>query len=1117
MKVCPICGKPVDPPGAGATCADCSRSSPGLRPITLVVGTDATQAVGSGPASGDVDIESVGALGITANLARAGISGGVTLARRAEVDGQLTPPTERSEGPPVLADAGKGVAELLAQGDGSRKYVVAGEIARGGMGLILRAVDRDIRREVAMKVLLDDEADGSASETRRRRLRFVEEAQVTGQLEHPNIVPIHDIGVGTDGRLFFTMKMVRGRSLAHALIDLRRGNPKATSDGTLGRLLGVLVGVCNAVAFAHSRSVVHRDLKPANIMIGEYGEVLVMDWGLARVGQTRANPAPATPGAAPGGAPKVDTRAQPVLDLADEKLATIVAGFRTQAGTRISSDELSEDGTVEGTPAYMPPEQARGDLKAIDERSDVYSLGAILYEMLCFRPPVGGRDLQEVLDHVIAGRIPPPERRAPDRVIPPELSAVAMKALARDPAHRYQSVIDLRRDLERFLEHRAVSAKADTPLESLFKFMQRNQGATWATAVALVILLAVLGSAFAVNLKARHKAEEERTKAEQALKQALEQTQIADDERNKAYVQQQIAETAMKKLAGEIAAKLDSQTKAAPALVEKARREIERRDFKDALDDIDLALEYNPRLATARLLRAQLMLRDSDQNPKHFEAVKAEIDLYLRNTEDPAEDKALAGQLLALCERGCMEGMSSALASALSDILVKQGMNTIADDLAKSSADKIKVYRQIVSTKWPGAGKAERFRSDGPARLELDGLRGRHDVSDLSPLQGIPLTRLLLDGTQVTDLSPLQGMPLTHLDLNATPVPDIGPLSGMALKFLRLSATRVVDLAPLKGCPLVELDLSDSAIENLSSLQDMKTLRTLNLSRTRVTDLTPLTGLDLETLILDGTPIEDITPLRDCGRLLTLNLKDTRISHIDCLEGLRLIRLFLENTRIADLTAIKGMPLREITLRGTQVADLGPLAGMSLSNLDLGGLPVNDLSPLAPGEQERNGSRPLAFLNLNDTQITSLSQLRRLKLASLSLARTRISDLAPLTGMPLSSLDLTSTPVRDLAPLKGMPLTNLRLDYTLVEDLSPLSGMPLGDVRLGRLKVLSLEPLKNSPLRELHFSSRPKMPGINILRDKKIIRVYDSRKEPGQHFPGIEAFFKAYDADPANR
>src|SRR5262249_45348977 len=150
------------------------------------------------------------------------------------------------------------------------------EIARGGMGAVMRAVDCDIRREVAVKYLLN-QADP------RKKARFVEEAQITGQLEHPNIVPIHELGIDSQRRLFFSMKMVRGRSLAQVLDDLR-DKPKGTeADFPLARLLNILVNVCNALAYAHSRSVVHRDLKPANIMIGDFGEVYVMDWGLAKV------------------------------------------------------------------------------------------------------------------------------------------------------------------------------------------------------------------------------------------------------------------------------------------------------------------------------------------------------------------------------------------------------------------------------------------------------------------------------------------------------------------------------------------------------------------------------------------------------------------------------------------------------------------------------------------------------------------------------------------------------------------------------------------------------------------------------------------------------------------
>ena len=173
----------------------------------------------------------------------------------------------------LALDAASGATPEL-RSDGER-YVLADEIARGGMGAVHRAVDRDIRREVAVKYLLD-QSDPA------RKLRFIEEAQITGQLEHPNIVPVHELAIDARQRLFFSMKMVRGKSLAELLDELLK-DPGAAGSASLSQLLTVFVSVCNAVAFAHDKGVIHRDLKPANIMVGEYGEVYVMDWGLARV------------------------------------------------------------------------------------------------------------------------------------------------------------------------------------------------------------------------------------------------------------------------------------------------------------------------------------------------------------------------------------------------------------------------------------------------------------------------------------------------------------------------------------------------------------------------------------------------------------------------------------------------------------------------------------------------------------------------------------------------------------------------------------------------------------------------------------------------------------------
>src|SRR5258708_865016 len=283
------------------------------------------------------------------------------------------------------------------------QYKLIGEIARGGMGAILKAVDNDLHRPVAMKVMLGD------SET--LRARFVEEAQITGQLEHPGIVPVHELGADKRGRLFFTMKLVQGRSLADVLLRLRQGDDEVAAEFTLPRLVRLLIDVADAVAFAHHKGVVHRDLKPANIMLGAFGEVLVMDWGLAKIVGKQA--------AAPGTGTRRRLRKSSQTDVGEAP--SFIAADADNLGAMVSSQRsgsgahLTLDGTIAGTPAYMAPEQARGDIAKIDRRSDIYALGAILYEMLTLAPPAQGKSNKEVLAKVVAGRIDPPERRAPGR------------------------------------------------------------------------------------------------------------------------------------------------------------------------------------------------------------------------------------------------------------------------------------------------------------------------------------------------------------------------------------------------------------------------------------------------------------------------------------------------------------------------------------------------------------------------------------------------------------------------------------------------------------------------------------------------------------------------------
>lgn len=367
---------------------------------------------------------------------------------------------------------------------GKGRYLCTQELGRGGMGVVVRARDRSLGRDVAIKLLKEPDRPG-------RLRRFLREAQVSGQLSHPNIVPVHDFGIDAAGRVYFTMQLIKGRTLGAHLDDLRAGR----AGMPLPRLVRILVQVCNAIELAHSRDVIHRDLKPCNIMIGSYGEVLVMDWGLARV---------------------VETAGQVSVD-------------RTPSSTDHEEQELTREGTVLGTPAYMSPEQAEGHNSSLDPRSDIYSLGAILYELLTLRAPAVGRDVREVLTQVRSGSIERPSAVAPvGRPVPRDLEAVVLRALAHQAVERYQRTSDLRRDLEAWLDGRAVSARS-VPLGELAVMVYRRHRLAAVTSIVLsAVAIGGLSWAMQVNRQARITAEVNRAEAEVARKEAVAARSAAD-------------------------------------------------------------------------------------------------------------------------------------------------------------------------------------------------------------------------------------------------------------------------------------------------------------------------------------------------------------------------------------------------------------------------------------------------------------------------------------------------------------------------------------------------------------------------------------------------------------
>jgi len=358
---------------------------------------------------------------------------------------------------------------LREREDPFERYELREELAHGGMGAVVRVWDRDFERHLAMKVARRGGVPGTprSPDAESRSLgRFLEEAKVTGQLEHPGIVPVHELGVDREGRCYFTMKLVRGSDFKAICEHVHAG----TSGWTMHRALQVLLKVCEALAYAHAKGVIHRDIKPSNVMVGRFGEVYLMDWGLARVlGRPDAK----------------DIRLRLDAGASDE----IKSVRRGEGGS--SDAVITMDGHVVGTPAYIPPEQAAGVVEKVGRRSDVYSVGATLYHLLTgampYVPRGESRAASEVLARVIQG--PPKPIAALARDVPLELVAICEKAMARRVEDRYEGAEALAADLQAFLEGRAVGAFRGGAAWELRKWVARNRALAAASLAAIVLAL----------------------------------------------------------------------------------------------------------------------------------------------------------------------------------------------------------------------------------------------------------------------------------------------------------------------------------------------------------------------------------------------------------------------------------------------------------------------------------------------------------------------------------------------------------------------------------------------------------------------------------------------------
>jgi serine/threonine protein kinase len=340
--------------------------------------------------------------------------------------------------------------ETVAAAAGEERYSRGPELGRGGLGRVIAGEDSVLKRSVAIKEMLAGTDDPSLIR------RFMREGEIAGRLTHPNVVPVYDIGVREESgskNPYFVMTRIVGHDLRKIIQAVEMDENDSRHKFSRPRLLKVFQDVCLAMAYAHDHGIIHRDLKPSNIMVGKYGEVYVVDWGLAKVL-----------------AEKEDVAIRSLEEMRNEELGIYPERAHRNEGLSgiIPHSEmpaLTMEGEVLGTPAYMPPEQADGKISELDERSDIYSLGAILYEILTFRPPFGGKTAQEVLEKVISTHLTHPAVRASEvrrkikdeetvfpESVPKALEEIVLKAMSKKKDARYQNVMEIHEEVQSFIE-----------------------------------------------------------------------------------------------------------------------------------------------------------------------------------------------------------------------------------------------------------------------------------------------------------------------------------------------------------------------------------------------------------------------------------------------------------------------------------------------------------------------------------------------------------------------------------------------------------------------------------------------------------------------------------------
>lgn len=1010
--------------------------------------------------------------------------------------------TASSETITRFGDTSEIPAQITDQaGDEGARFTVVRKIGSGATSQVYAVRDNGLARTIAVKFLKQSRgASGKARE------RFLHEARVTAQLEHPNIMPIHDIGLDSKSRLFFTMKNVRGRSVGEAIRAARRGE---TVDGFAGvaDVVDIFFKVCDAVGYAHDHGYIHQDIKPDNIMLGGHGEVLLLDWGCAL----------------------------------DRQASTETAGT-----------------AIYGTPAYMSPEQARRELA--DERSDIYCLGATLYHMLTLHHPTWADDAETFWAMKCAGELSALPQGTAGRV-PEALLHICRTAMAPDREKRYPDIASFRNAVRQYRIHAESITLTAHATERLKAAVARQDYTIFAEVTHDLRQALQMWTEHAEAREAATRAR--RAYASCALQRGdlqLAESVAGDDpaladiresvEARKAEQQRRrrrirVTQAAAAVLGIAVLGLLAylgidyfrhfgtwrtvyhwNVSQGAPKGLVRGVSATEPMTVSAdsvAFDGRDLVLPYQ-----------QMLWVDSVRVPYD---VRLEIVAMWPRLVDGLELHIQARRERMAEWSMCPAGFSCQFGGwrGLENWISRQ-------DISRPPTTSNAVGADFEARRWY---RLAFERRENTLVIYVDGRKVLEQIQ-LLPLPGKGFEHLAIRCW--SDLR-IRSITVRRMALPRKASPLVvgddaivrGDLQYAVDQYLRLAddfpedrvAEPALAKAYLAACQLerdrekvkglVRARLADrfphspfwAAVKKVECVEAWKARRFDDalalLADVFVQD--PETRLALELLALRG---DNMLPAGVAGELLSWVGRTTRVKRLDLrglglstcepVRGMDLVRLDLSHNDIVSLEPLSGMPLRSLSIGQNRVEDLSPLKGMPLEQLHGAGNLIADLRPLHGSPLSYIGlaanriadlsplrGAPLRNVILVDNRIESLEPLRGMTLVELDVGRNRITSLEPLAGMPLEKLSVMHNPVSELRPLKDMPLRGLSIGHTNIADLSTLAtcstltyltmtGCPVRDLsplRNLRLEVIDiadtrvsrLDPLRGMPFREVSAES----------------------------------------------